>query len=71
MFSSIPSFRLFMARNRCDWEYNHNGAKQYVADGLRAVHKTFSCPNLKALEKYTPRTTTTGMISITSVPDYR
>jgi hypothetical protein len=68
---SLSGDRPFTFCYRCDWEYNHNSAKQYVADGLMAVYKTFLCPNLKALEKYTPKTTTSGVISITTVPTYR
>lgn len=32
--------------DRCDWEYSHSGAKQYIADGLRAMYRNFTCANL-------------------------
>ncbi|KAJ3894174.1 hypothetical protein GG344DRAFT_74303 [Lentinula edodes] len=56
---------------KCDYDYNHNGAKQYVSDGIKAMYNVLRCPDLKALERYQMKTTSSyGGITFTSIPTF-
>ncbi|KDQ53538.1 hypothetical protein JAAARDRAFT_197346 [Jaapia argillacea MUCL 33604] len=40
---------------RFDWEYNHDSSQQHVADGFRALYRTFLKPDLEALDADRPK----------------